>query len=366
MKKGIIAAAVICLACAAEAQGAGLAGQLFQPAQKDTILEAAVSGNAAPKAQSRIGKEGFYREYGVVRYYKKGIPQKGFLKVGGETYYFDEKGNMAVGRVEIQGDSYSFGPTGAMETGFVASGSKKYYYSRKTGKKLFGFRKIGGYRYYLKKGSGAVASGFITRKGKDTEFQAYYDGDGHLQTGTFCVGNVEYKATERTGRIYSVRNLAEAICQRPELPTGCEITSWAMMVNYAGIPMDKIDAADSMPKSSDPDRGFVGSPYDSGGDGLIVFPDGLSSITREQLGSYVNMTGCSTEELRAKLWDQHLVLVWVTQLDGFTSHTVALTGYDQKEGLFFYNDPWTGEESEISSEYLDTVWSENDYRAMSY
>lgn len=36
----------------------------------------------------------------------------------------------------------------------------------------------------------------------------------------------------------------QPICQYPELPTGCEITSLAMALNYNGIPADKCDLAD--------------------------------------------------------------------------------------------------------------------------
>ena len=76
------------------------------------------------------------------------------------------------------------------------------------------------------------------------------------------------------------------------------------------------------------------------------------------------MTGCSYEQLEDKLRDKRLVVVWVTRLDGFGSHTIALTGYDRES--LYYNDPWTGEEEKIDREYFETIWAENEHMAMSY
>lgn len=52
-------------------------------------------------------------------------------------------------------------------------------------------------------------------------------------------GKPELTETQRTNRID-----LQPICQYPELPTGCEITSLAMALNYNGIPADKCDLAD--------------------------------------------------------------------------------------------------------------------------
>ena len=107
-----------------------------------------------------------------------------------------------------------------------------------------------------------------------------------------------------------------------------------MMVRNEGKTMDKITAANIMPRSGNPNYGFMGSPYTSGGHGLVVYPDGLSVITERYLGNYINLTGCSHSRIRAQLRKGHLVLVW---LNGFCSHTVTLTGYD--ENYFNYNNP---------------------------
>lgn len=268
-------------------------------------------------------------------------PLNGLVTMNGTTMYF------------VDGRPYS---------GFQKINGNKYYFSS-TGNMATGLQKIGKYYYYFGN-DGVMQTGFITRIYNGSLIKTYHNKKGRMKTGSFKVGKVKYKASKKTGAIYSIRNVAKPINQNPQLPTGCEITSWTMMVKYAGVKMNKLKAANIMPKSSNPNKGFVGSPYSKSGRGLIIYPDGLKNITKKYLGNYVNMTGCNLNYIKSKLWSKHLVLVWVTRLDGFGSHTIALTGYD-KTG-FFYNDPWTGTRRKIKYNYFKTIWRENGYRAMSY
>lgn len=360
MKKRLFIFLIASSLCTLRVNAAGLKPQR----ETKTLMErSAVIPVPRPKITDVI-KNGFYEEGTKTRYYKNGRLHKGFLEAEGKRYYFDENGDQVTGQVEIEGAHYSFDPDGIMQTGSVQIRSKRYYYDPETGKQIFGPHRIGRHQYYFDKDTGAMVTGLLTRNSKGTAHHAYYNSQGHLETGTFRVSNVEYRASKKTGRIYSVKNLAKTICQRPELPTGCEITSWTMMAAYADIKIDKIQAADIMPSSPDPDQGFVGSPYSSSGGSLVIYPKGLASITKKYFGSFEDMTGCGLERLKEKLWDKHLVLIWVTRLDGFGSHTVALTGYD--DGGFYYNDPWTGDGAKISNEELNIIWAENAYRAMSY
>lgn len=50
------------------------------------------------------------------------------------------------------------------------------------------------------------------------------------------------------------------ISQRPELPNGCEITAVTMMLQYAGAKVDKMQLAREMPRSSNPEYGYIGQP----------------------------------------------------------------------------------------------------------
>lgn len=340
------------------------AAKLELPSKTISLIDRASAAATSKSTLTDAVKNGFVTANGKTRYYENGKLHKGFLALDNKTYYFNEKGIMQTGSRRIQDADYFFDSDGVMQTGFVKNNSKTYYYDVQTGKKIFGSRKIGKYRYYFKEKTGVMATGFLNQELNGTYIKTYYSGKGRLKTGTFRVSHVEYKAAKKTGKIYSMRNLAAVICQRPELPTGCEITSWTMMANYAGIKIEKTRAADIMPKSSDPNQGFVGSPYSSSGASLVVYPGGLRGITQEYFKSYEDMTGCSLKQIQEKLWEKHLVLAWITRLDGFGSHTVALTGYDPKG--FFYNDPWTGGKSKISNEEFSVIWNENACRALSY
>ncbi|WP_252903924.1 C39 family peptidase [Secundilactobacillus oryzae] len=84
----------------------------------------------------------------------------------------------------------------------------------------------------------------------------------------------------QNGIVKSFRYLSvPLIAQRPELPTGCEITATAMMLNYAGAKVSKMTLAKEMPRSSNPNKGFVGSPYSTSG--WYVYPGGLKGIVKK-------------------------------------------------------------------------------------
>ncbi len=275
------------------------------------------------------------------------VYKKGFVVENGKTYYYLENGKKAVGFLDINKHTYYFDSNGVMQTGL---------------------KRINGARYYFKK-TGIMHKGFLWRKikvkkKKKKKIRNYFGKDGKMKTGKFTVGKIKYKARKKTGAIYYVRNKAKAICQRPSLPTGCEITAWTMMVKHAGKKMTKRKAARIMPRSGNPYYGFVGNPHRSTGRGLVIYPHGLKKITKRYLGKYVNMTGCSRKRIKKKLRKGHLVLVWLNGLNGFGSHTVALTGYDKHH--FFYNNPWTGKKEKMGFRRFKRMWRASGKKAMSY
>ncbi len=75
------------------------------------------------------------------------------------------------------------------------------------------------------------------------------------------------------------RVVAPLIGQRPELPTGCEITATTMMLQFAGANVTKLSLAKEMPRSSNPNKGFVGSPYSTSG--WYIYPAGLMSLVKK-------------------------------------------------------------------------------------
>ncbi|MDR3239843.1 MAG: C39 family peptidase [Clostridiales bacterium] len=122
--------------------------------------------------------------------------------------------------------------------------------------------------------------------------------------------------------------------------SGCEIVSTAMMINYVQT-VSVHTLVSKMPRSSDPNKGYRGDVRVLSS-GFTIFPSALLSLTRSYLGSAVDMTGCSMDDLKNKLNRGAPVTVWVNGL-GFNVHAVCLTGYD-KTG-FYYNDPWTAKKN---------------------
>lgn len=244
-----------------------------------------------------------------------------------------------------------------IKNGIYKEDGKMRYYEK--GAMHKGFKLINGKRYYFDN-KGNMVTGLQEINGG----LFYFNSRGVMKTGTFKVSTVRYKAKKTTGRIYSLDNLAEVICQMPQLPTGCDITAWTMMANYAGVEITKTEAADIMPINDNPNLGFGGSPYSNYGTTMVIYPGGLKNMTEEYLGSFDDMTGCQVEDIKAKLRNKRLVVVWLANVNGFPTHTVTLTGYDE-EG-FFYNNPWTSMKEKMS--YTDFIehWSEKEYRAMSY
>lgn len=330
-----------------------------QDSTETTYIKETTQNNIVETTQ----RYGFYKIKGYTYYYlKNGKKAVGFKKIKGKTYYFSSRGRMVKGFKKIKKRKYFFDKKGRMVKGFRKI-KKSIYYFNKKGIMQTGFKKIKKNRYYFKK-SGKMYCGFMYRKYKKRSILNYFDKKGRLKTGTFKVKKVTYKARKNTGEIYYLNNNVVSICQRPQLPTGCEITSWTMMVQYAGKRMNKITAANIMPRSGNPNYGFMGSPYSSSVHGLVVYPNGFAGITRRYLGNYKNLTGCSYTTIKNQLKKGHLVLVWLNGLNGFCSHTVTLTGYD--ESYFYYSNPWTGCKERFSYGYFGELWRGNGMRAMSY
>ena len=164
------------------------------------------------------------------------------------------------------------------------------------------------------------------------------------------------------GQVIAVHNDANVISQRPELPTGCEATAVAMMLQYAGHNVSKTQVANEMPRSNDGNRGFVGNPYSTSG--WWLFPTGISPVVDKYIGHHEIMTGASMQRIQNKLRDGHLVVAWVANVDGFVNHTLALTGYDSKR--LYYNDPWTGLKGSMSYGEFYQHWNADKQRALSY
>ena len=146
------------------------------------------------------------------------------------------------------------------------------------------------------------------------------------------------------------------ISQLPELPTGCEITSLAEVLNYLGYQVDKEYLAEHDLKMLDDLDGsfnnyFIGSPWDVTGWGC--FAPAITNAANKYLTSIkspkkaYNITGSTLSQLLTEIQNGNPVIVWITtNLDERTlfdnielnngtifkwpenEHCVVLTGYN--------------------------------------
>ncbi|WP_282803508.1 C39 family peptidase [Secundilactobacillus kimchicus] len=151
------------------------------------------------------------------------------------------------------------------------------------------------------------------------------------------------------------------IAQRPELPTGCEITAVTMMLQSQGIPANKVTLAREMPYDpTDCDKGFVGNPFTD--DGNSIYPPALLDLVQRYAGHATDLTGTRLPTLLAVLDADHPVVVWVGEFDGFHTHALVLTGYDAT--TLTVNDCWTEREETLTQQTFNQIWQNKGYRAL--
>jgi len=163
-------------------------------------------------------------------------------------------------------------------------------------------------------------------------------------------------ATSAAANVKSKQLPVEYISQLPELPTGCEITSLAEVLNYLGYEVDKEYLAENDLKMIDDLSGsfnsyFIGSPWSESGWGC--FAPAITNAGNKYLTSIksskkaYNISGSTLSQLLAEIRNGNPVIVWVTtrldertifdniEMDNGTifkwpenEHCVVLIGYD--------------------------------------
>lgn len=192
-------------------------------------------------------------------------------------------------------------------------------------------------------------------------FVDYYSNPVSIFSGAQTVGR-KTTTYDNNGNIVAVFNNAEVISQLPELPTGCEITAVTMMLRYAGLNVNKVQLANEMPRSNNGNYGFVGNPFSYSG--WWIFPTGIAPVVRNHIGHADIMTGASMQQIKNKLIQGHLVVVWVANVNGFINHALALTGFNSNQ--LFYNNPWTGRKEAMTYASFYQHWNADAQRAISY
>jgi uncharacterized protein YvpB len=161
------------------------------------------------------------------------------------------------------------------------------------------------------------------------------------------------------------------IMQKPELDRGCEVTSLAMLLQHAGIEVDKMELAKKVRKVKTPYKkengiyyygnpyeGFVGDIYSFKNMGYGVYHGPVADLAEKYLpGKIVDMTGNTFEDVLEKVgkgkpvwiiinadfkalpendfrtWNTPTGQIQIT----WKEHSVVITGFD-KENVYF-NDP---------------------------
>lgn len=188
-------------------------------------------------------------------------------------------------------------------------------------------------------------------------------------------------------------NDVPVICQHPEMPTGCEATALTMLLNWYGLSVDKYEVAESLTKGErvelidgrwvggNPDREFVGSPYeDEGSFGVFEGPI-LEAIEAFLPGRGFDMTNHPFDEIRTTVRSGKPVMAWTTidQKTTFHSktwidkngnmiewyrfeHAVVIVGFDDTSILV--NDPTTGKEEAYDRDRFEANWASMGRRAV--
>lgn len=179
------------------------------------------------------------------------------------------------------------------------------------------------------------------------------------------------------------------ICQYPELPTGCEITSLTMLLNALGYDVDKCELSDKyLSKGAvgtvDFRKAFEGDPRDSNSYGCYapVIVDAANKYLKDQGTSKraYDLTGSDFSMLFKYVKKGYPVMVWCTfKLEqGHYSVTwkvngEELTWYTPEHCMVLFGcnsqrvkvaDPATGEIKIFSKELFETRYNELNKQAV--
>jgi len=184
------------------------------------------------------------------------------------------------------------------------------------------------------------------------------------------------------------------IQQLPELDRGCEVTSLAMMLQYAGITVDKMKLANEIKKvdfmndgvRGNPNEGFVGNIYTFSESGYGVYHGPLFQLAKKYLpNKAVDLTGKSIEELyKSVKLEQPVVMItnatfapldedefttWETNSGDvsitYNEHCVVLIGYDKE--FVYIRDPLNESlDVKVPRESFEKAWMQMGSQAISY
>ncbi|GLV65440.1 hypothetical protein Bmyc01_41090 [Bacillus mycoides] len=184
------------------------------------------------------------------------------------------------------------------------------------------------------------------------------------------------------------------IQQLPELERGCEVTSLAMMLQYAGVSADKMKLANEIKKVNfiedgvrgNPNEGFVGNIYTFSESGYGVYHGPLFQLAKIYLpNKAVDLTGKSIEEIYKSVkagqpavmitnatfapLDEDEFTIWETNSGDvsitYNEHCVVLVGYD-KESVYIRDPLNDSLDVKVPREDFEQAWVQMGSQAISY
>lgn len=205
--------------------------------------------------------------------------------------------------------------------------------------------------------------------------------------------------TNTIGLKESVILEAPMISQLPELARGCEVTSLAMMLQSAGVQVDKMTLAKEIKKDptpyqkkngkiyyGHPNAGFVGDIYSFENMGYGVYHKPIKALADQYLpGKVIDLTGCHWEDILYFLSQGSPV--WVISNGSFKElsddyfqewhtpygkiritmkeHSVLITGYD-KDYIYINNPLKNAPNQKVSRKDFYASWKQMGRQAISY
>lgn len=174
------------------------------------------------------------------------------------------------------------------------------------------------------------------------------------------------------------------LAQMPELPTGCEVTSLAMLLQYEGVAVEKEDVAKHLPRvevpsyeeegmvGGDPNDGFVGDPFSDEGYGVYHAP--IAALLNDYMpGRAEDLSGQDFEAVLRAVGENRPVVIWISMdlADVTTAyewqvpsggeiqwnvpeHCVLLIGYDEQ--TVTVHDPYSGAQVQYDRDRFVQVW----------
>ncbi len=223
--------------------------------------------------------------------------------------------------------------------------------------------------------------------------------------GSKPIENVNYRTSQTDSSQPSAPSIKHKIIldvplipQKPELKYGCEVTSLAMVLQYAGLKVNKIQLANSVKKDptpiligkngdiiqwGDPQKGFVGD-ITGKRKGYAVYARPLQELMEHYLPNRtVNLTGKTFDDVLAQIKIGRPVVVWTTGdyklPDRWESwkhgnkqiktpldlHAVVLIGFE--DGYVYIHDPLTAKKAhKVNKKTFIQSWEALGKQALSY